>query len=442
MLDNETGQEPALSPPAPADLPGLLILWSGTQPTCVARPLHRRLTIGRSSDADVCLGDDTLVSRMHADVFAAAGGYVVTDRDSRHGTFVNGARIERQVSVDPGAVLRVGRTVILLGPIAEDEPRPIEVVGHYVVSAYQRRLRSDVGTAARLGANLLILGDTGTGKEDLARHYHASGPRASGPFVTHSAATLQASIAEAELFGTRRGGFTGAVDREGLLASASGGTLFLDEIGDLSLEVQSKLLRAFQEREVVAIGGGKTKKVDFLLCTATSVDVDAAFAAGRFREDLLHRIAGVTVRVDSLDRRRDEIPFLLATTPELASADVTLSAPFVEACMLRRWPGNVRGLRNALRQAIVNAAREAERRAAPVEKLELQPSHLEIPVGASAPPPAPRAATSAARDEEERALLLDALRRADDNGVEAAARLGMPKSTFYRKLEKHGIRLR
>ncbi|MBI2391021.1 MAG: sigma 54-interacting transcriptional regulator [Deltaproteobacteria bacterium] len=432
---NETAEEPALSPDPPPPPPGLLLLWSGTDPTFVARPLHRPLKIGRSEDTDVCLGADRWVSSLHAEVFASLGSFVVRDLGSRHGTFVNGARVT-EVSVEPGAVVRVGRTVMLLGPLPVGPATEID--GGYVVSAHQRRLRAAVSEAARLGIDLLILGDTGAGKEALARHYHACGPRARGPFVAWSAATFQPTTAEADLFGSRRGGFTGAVDREGLLAQADGGTLYLDELGELPLAVQSKLLRALQEREIAAVGGGRARRVDFRLCAATSVDLDEAIAGGRFREDFLHRVRGATVRLAPLDERRDEIPFLLATSDKLKDANVALTAPFVEACMLRRWPGNVRELRNALSHAMIMACSDPQLSAPPGAPIELLPKHLPTHTRVSAPPPP----SPPSAEEEERRRLADAFRRANGNGVEAAKSLGMARSTFYEKLDKYGLKRR
>lgn len=424
MAVNETAEEPALEPESRAT-PGLLLVWSGAEPAWIARPLLRPLKVGRSEDADVCLGNDTRVSRLHAEVRAAGDGFVVRDRGSTHGTFVDGERIEGTVTVAGGALLRVGRTLMILGPLPEGST---EIEGGYVVSPYQRTLRMQVRAAARLGVGILILGPTGSGKEALARVYHEASAHARGPFVSHSGPNLQATTAEAELFGSRRGAFTGAVDRDGLLAQADGGTLFLDEIGDLPLEIQSKLLRALQEREIAPVGGiGRPRRVDFLLCAATSLDLEAAVAQGEFRRDFLERIRGATIRVRPLDERRDEIPFLLATHPKLAASGHTLSAFFVEACMRRSWPGNVRGLWNALTDALVSASAKSDAR------VELMPHHLD---GHNAPPP------KLSPEDAERALLIDALRRTNGNGVEAAKLVGIAKTTFYDKLAKHGIKLR
>ncbi len=216
--------------------------------------------------------------------------------------------------------------------------------------------------APQVQLGVLLTGESGTGKEVVARAIHRRSPRAAGPFVAIDCGALPEALMESQLFGHRRGAFTGAdQDRAGLFRAADGGTLFLDELGNLPLALQSKLLRALQERVVVPVGGGEPVRFDARLVTATNADLDAAVRDGTFRMDLYHRIAEFTVRIPALrERRADIVPFARRFLTEAAAEmarPVTGFTPQAERTLTdAAWPGNLRELRNAVRRAVVLCA--------------------------------------------------------------------------------------
>ena len=255
------------------------------------------------------------------------------------------------------------------------------------VSAAIRQVLEQVRQVAGSPVPVLIQGETGTGKELVARAIHEQSPRAGGPFVALNCGALPDSLLESELFGHRRGAFTGAArDKTGLFEVADGGTLFLDEIGDTSPALQMKLLRAIESHEVRPLGDTESRQVDVRLISATHRDLEAAIEEGGFRQDLLYRLNVVTLFVPPLRRRRVDIPFLAQHfAEELGAAQarrITLDEAFLEALSQRDFPGNVRELRNAVERAITLAAegepvsvrdlpppgRGARARAAPVRR--------------------------------------------------------------------------
>jgi transcriptional regulator with GAF, ATPase, and Fis domain/tetratricopeptide (TPR) repeat protein len=282
---------------------------------------------------------------------------------------------------------------------------------------------------------VLVLGESGTGKELVARAIHFQSGRRAGPFVGINCAALPATLLESELFGHVKGAFTGA-DRErvGLVALARGGTLFLDELGEMPLEVQAKLLRVVQEREVRPLGAGESEPVDFRLVCATNRDLRAEVARGRFREDLYYRVGVVEVALPPLRDRPEDIPPLALHFIARVAAGLGRPAPRLGNAALRklvqhRWPGNVRELENVLTKAVVFASGGV-----------IGPDEIELPEGA---PASARRASSAARRpataDDERALMLAALERTGWNAALAARDLGMPRATFYRRLDRYGI---
>ncbi|MDH5306739.1 MAG: sigma-54 dependent transcriptional regulator, partial [Myxococcales bacterium] len=216
-----------------------------------------------------------------------------------------------------------------------------------------------IGRLAARDVSVLITGESGTGKELVARAIHAASPRAEAPFVAVNTAAIPRDLLESELFGHERGAFTGAVSaRAGRFRDAAGGTLFLDEIGDMSKDLQAKLLRVLQEHEVTAVGSGSAERVDVRIVAATHRDLDAAIATGEFREDLLYRLRVVPVHIPPLRERREDIPALAEHFVERYAAEL-IGAPRVlsESALARLrghdWPGNVRELENAVKRALV-----------------------------------------------------------------------------------------
>ncbi len=224
-----------------------------------------------------------------------------------------------------------------------------------------RRLIERLGKIAPLAVDTLLLGETGTGKELVARELHRLGPRAAGPFVAVNTAAIAESLAESELFGHVRGAFTGAAnDRTGAFAQAHGGTLFLDEVGDMPLASQAKILRVLQDRMVTPVGSSDARPIDVCVITATHQDLQKLIGEGKFRRDLYYRIAVVTLEIPPLSARRDDIPMLAnfflerfrARREAMAGhAPLSFAADAIEAMVAHTWPGNVRELEHAITAA-------------------------------------------------------------------------------------------
>ncbi|WP_434047098.1 MULTISPECIES: sigma 54-interacting transcriptional regulator [Sorangium] len=276
--------------------------------------------------------------------------------------------------------------------------------------------------------SVLVTGESGTGKELVARAIHFAGPRKSGPFMGINCAALPAALLESELFGHVRGAFTGADrDRTGLVVAARGGTLFLDELGEMPLEVQAKLLRVLQEREVRPVGSAEAVRVDFRLVCATNRDLLAETARGRFREDLYYRVAVVQIRLPPLRDRLEDLPELALHFVRRAAEQLGRPAPQLSREALRRlgqhgWPGNVRELENVITKAVVLC-----------DGRKIGPDDVDLPP----PRDGGRGAPRSLRDE--RAALLAALERTGWNALQAAREAGMSRATFYRKLRRLGI---
>jgi DNA-binding NtrC family response regulator len=340
--------------------PGLVIVFSAGRATLFPLPLAGgELVIGREApDARL---DDARASRLHARVSFENGAWTFTDLSSRNGTFVDGRRIEEHRTRSP-RVLRIGDT--LLTPSDDVYAHDAERLRHAdrpVVGAHLAHAWSLIEQAARTSRTLHIVGETGTGKELAARHYHASSPR-SGPFVAVNCAAIPPHLAERVLFGARRGAYTGANEAAaGLIAEAEGGTLFLDEIGELDLAVQAKLLRAVESGEILALGATRAQHVDVRFCSATHLDLDRAVSEGRFRADLRYRLATPCVRLPPLRERTDEIAWHVQRELGAIGSELAAHVTLVEACLVRDWPGNVRQLAAELREASTRAlARDSQ----------------------------------------------------------------------------------
>ncbi len=269
------------------------------------------LVLGSAAGANVRISDAT-VSGRHCRVTHAEGGVEVADLGSRNGVRVGGVRVPSAL-LPVGACFELGRTLVRLQPplahtaAASASPLPGLVGG----SPAMRALAAGVRKVAPLRLPVLLRGESGTGKDLVARALHEASGRAGGPFVVLNAAAIARELAESELFGHRRGAFTGAVrDRRGAFREADGGTLFLDEIGAVPLELQAKLLRVVEEGVVRPVGGEATVQVDVRLCVATCEPLEAMVAARRFRADLYERLAVCVVVVPPLRERAEDIPAL------------------------------------------------------------------------------------------------------------------------------------
>ena len=292
-----------------------------------------------------------------------------------------------------------------------------------------------VSAVASSEANILIQGENGTGKELVANAIHHASRRAGGPFVKINCAAIPRDLIESELFGYRRGAFTGALaDRDGLFAAADGGSLLLDEIGEMPSYLQTKLLRVLQEREYRPIGGDQLVRTDFRLISATNVEIETALAEGRIREDLFFRINTITMRVPPLRERPEDIPLLAEHFLERFSRrydrPVRAIAPATFERLLRaRWSGNVRELENAIERAVLVARGDV------IEPDDLPDTLNDTPADTEAFA-FPAGWTLA---DVERMAILRTLEQTNWNKQEAAARLGLYRPTLYSKMKKHGI---
>ncbi|MBB5886793.1 sigma-54-dependent Fis family transcriptional regulator [Xanthomonas sp. LMG 8992] len=313
-------------------------------------------------------------------------------------------------------------------PAEEDDA----LLGH---SAAMRTVHKRIGLAAASDLPVLITGETGTGKELAARALHRASARAAQPFVAINCAAIPAELMESELFGYRKGAFSGAVsDRNGLIRDADGGTLFLDEIGDMPLPMQAKLLRFLQEGEVSPLGGRGAQKVDVRVIAATHRDLLQAVDAGRFRSDLRYRLNVVPIELPPLRERGDDILLLAqhflaagASTPQ------TLSAAAQARLRTYPWPGNVRELRNAMQRCQV-LVRAPVVEAHDLDDLLASPS-TETPTALDND----ALTLPQAIAQLERQMIQAALTQAHGNRAEAARRLGIHRQLLYRKLDEYGL---
>ncbi|MDT7928587.1 sigma-54 dependent transcriptional regulator [Tepidimonas sp.] len=302
-----------------------------------------------------------------------------------------------------------------------------------------RAVLKRIGQAAASDASVLVLGETGTGKELVARALHRHSARAAGPFVAVNCAAIPAELMESELFGHVRGAFTGAAtDRSGRFRDADGGTLFLDEIGDMSLQMQAKMLRVLQEREVTPVGAARPVRVDVRIVAATHRDLAAMVAKGQFREDLWYRLQVVSILLPPLRERPGDVVLLAEHFLRLGGYGKTLSPQAARTLMLHSWPGNVRELRNVIERAAVMTPGSV------IEPADLdllaQTMAVGTPVGSGLAGVDLDGPLQPALAALERAMIERALLLCDGNRAEAARRLGLHRQQLYRKLEEFGLR--
>jgi DNA-binding NtrC family response regulator len=278
---------------------------------------------------------------------------------------------------------------------------------------------------------VMVEGETGTGKELAARHIHDTSHRKNGPFVAVNCAGLNDSLLTSQLFGHKKGSFTGAIsDQQGFFEAAAGGTLFLDEIGDISSQLQASLLRVLQEKEILRVGDTKPIKVDARVIVATNRDLQQEAEAGRFRQDLLYRIRVARLRVPPLRERREDIPILANYFFEQNAVDNpetqvrSINPAVFPHLVAYQWPGNIRELKGAIDYAWIHCTADQIRCEDLPQEVFQSPCNLEHP---------PTVVT------DDRAKIVQALEKTKGNRKEAAALLNISRATLYRHLKKHGL---
>jgi DNA-binding NtrC family response regulator len=323
-----------------------------------AVPVGAKLVIGTHADAGLALRDTT-VSRYHVELEGRPEGVFVRDLQSTNGTYLGQARLAEGL-LEQETILTVGKTQLRVEFREADLGRPREqgVFGPAVgASPAMTQLFGLLERVAPSDSTVLLLGETGTGKDVLARALHQHSRRASGPFVVVDCGAVAPSLIESELFGHVRGAFTGAIaDRQGAFLEADGGTLFLDEVGELPLELQPKLLRVLEAGTVRRVGEDKERRVDVRVVAATNRVLEDEVAAGRFRQDLYYRLAVVLLQVPPLRDRLDDIPLLTRHfVQQMGRGDFELPRALLMRFGSYHWPGNVRELRNLVERALAGA---------------------------------------------------------------------------------------
>ena len=425
------------------------------------------LVVGSGADCQVQV-DDPHVSHHHAELSRAPGGVLLRDLGSSNGTRVANIAI-KEVVLSSGADIVVGTTRLrfelggeggiparlMREPVRDDElgdvlPRFGAAVG---TAPVMRRLFALLGRIAPTELTITLIGETGTGKDVLAHAIHEASARREAPFVVFDCAAVPPSLIESELFGHEKGAFTGAVAaRVGVFERAHGGTLFIDEIGELPLDLQPKLLRALEQRQVQRLGAGSPQSVDVRIIAATNRDLSAAVEAGKFRQDLFFRLSTAVLQVPPLRERPDDLPELVAHFLTTMGRQLSVTPAALALLRAHAWPGNVRELKNA----IASAAALATGPDLDVKDLVFLRAGAGLPplrAGAGLPPlrdtfkgsepaiaaSAPSRVPGGSLQAQERLAIQRALQEHGGNRTHAARALGIATSTLYTKLKKYGL---
>jgi len=429
---------------------------------------QKEVKIGRGREADLQLPDPS-VSRLHAKVFRVGRQYFLADLRSRNGTHADGKRIT-QLALEDGTMFQVGpfrihfhrpssgtsageeptvppRTGSPIADPADSEPlrlpkrtdattvavhAPFGLIGG---SAHVRKLIATIRRVAASDVPVLIEGETGSGKELVARGIHDASARRERPFIVVNCGAISPELIESELFGHEKGAFTGATaQRKGAFELANNGTIFLDEIGELPITLQPKLLRILEQKEVKRVGGNDLLLADVRILAATNRNLREEIARKTFRKDLYFRIGAITVPIPPLrDRREDVAPIARHFLSEMGSSTSgplsTLSPAALDALISHDWPGNVRELRNAIQRAVVMA--EGGELSGPdfsfLRPAASSGAETESPSGLSR------------WEQAERTNILGELAQQMGNKTKTARELGIAKSTLFEKLKKYGI---
>ncbi len=430
------------APDEPVQVAGLLRFAPLGEPPvfmhhCLDRPL---IMMGRSDSCEVPVQDDQ-ASRQHCRLRLAGGVWRLTDYNSTNGVFVNGEQVRDQ-ELRGGEIIRIGSALyrFFARSFARQDRTFPAPDADMVMGPASGALRDLIGRAAPSDLSVLVSGETGTGKELVAAALHAMGGNPGGPLVPVNCSAIPSELVESELFGCVKGAYTGATaDRPGLIRQASGGTLFLDELGELPAGSQAKLLRVLQERRVHPVGGTAAVAVEIRVVSATNRDLRQEVAAGRFRADLLARVAELEVPLPPLRHRVEDIPLLVRhfLRKHGAGRDLAASPLCLEQLCLQRWPLNIRELESAVRRALLMAGDRRTLRREHFARPDTAPPAESIHLGGAggrgpAPPP---------QENPQAEQLKEALRRHRGDTAAAAAELGLSRSQLYRRAKKYGIQI-
>jgi DNA-binding NtrC family response regulator len=383
--------------------------------------------IGTREGAGLTLTDPT-VSRQHASIEMDRGRLRLRDLQSRNGTFYVGAAVT-DVELPVGAIFQVGRSQICILPASvrpDEATRKTQVAGMVGRSPRMRHLFAELARVAVTDAPVLVRGETGVGKEEVARAIHALSKRSAGPFRVVDCGAIQPELFPSALLGHVKGAFTSADrDAAGALQLAHGGTLFFDEVGEIPLHVQPILLRVLESQAYFPVGSAVEKTADFRIIAATHVDLERAVARNRFRRDLFYRLSAIRLDVPPLRERPEDIALLVQHFMEELSKDSFRLPPFAIAAMTAYpWPGNVRELRNAVERAIALGADAA------------------LPgMGAAEEEPIYEVARDRALAAFEKSYLEALLARHRGSTAAAAKHAKVARSYLYKLLDRHQIRI-
>ncbi len=419
------------------------------------------LTIGRAGDCDVRIETPSM-SRRHF-LVRDASPPIVEDLGGRNGTRLNGRTLAAGAPMPAalGSLIEAGGAFFtmqdhpprefarLRAPVAPDQPP--RGPGVVVQDPAMLRLHDLVEQVAGSGIPVLLLGETGVGKEVVAEAVHRASARVAGPYVILNCAALPESLLESELFGHEKGAFTGAAQsKRGLIEAADGGTLFLDEVGEMPLATQAKLLRVLENGELLRVGGVRALRVDVRFVAATNRDLPAMVVQGTFRKDLYYRLNGITIPIPPLRQRRSEIPQLARLFLARAAAQAGRPAPALPSAVLEvldrhSWPGNVRELKHVVDRAVALCRGDV----LSPENVIVYPDPEQLRGEAAAPArerdpelaePADRAGRLMRLDPEtERRLIVDALEKSGGNQRRASELLGISRRTLINRLDEYGL---
>jgi DNA-binding NtrC family response regulator len=408
------------------------------------------LLVGTGEDCAIAL-DDPHVSNRHAELFRTPTGIVLRDLGSSNGTRIANIAIKEAV-LSSGAEITVGTTKLRfemggeagkLGrlarePVGDDELAgiPARFGGAVGASAAMRRVFALLARLAPTDLTITLVGETGTGKDVLARAVHDASPRASGPFVVFDCAAVPPSLIESELFGHEKGAFTGAMTvRAGVFERAHRGTLFIDEIGELPLDLQPKLLRALEQRQVQRLGGSSPQPFEGRIIAATNRNLNSQIESGGFRQDLYFRLSTAILQLPPLRDRADDLPELIGHFLAQLGRSLSVTPPALALLRAHAWPGNVRELKNVIDAAAAMAKGDA----LDVKDLVFFQQHHD---GGATPTPLPvtmpPVVAGQSLEAQERAAIQQALQEHHGNRTRAARALGIATSTLYAKLKKYG----